>query len=255
MNAVNELIILYNKLENDDFYKNAVHQILKNIEDVPKLSTYDLAEKCYVSPTTIRRISTRLGYDSYSDFKMSVGMDLTEVQSNILFSYSEMEWQDGFIEKGVDYAIDTLMEIKCSVSDGMIMKAAQSLRRAEHVGFFMSVDTSLLRNLQMRLLLSGKDVTIAKSMEERHAYVDSLQPNTVILFVEMVARERAGDIDAYKKAKEKGASYIHITDRKEAVMVDDTDIHIGYKGSSFRRDFYGTETILACLSIAYSNCK
>lgn len=43
MHAVNELILLYNDLENDDFYKNAIAQVLKNLEAVPVVSSYELA--------------------------------------------------------------------------------------------------------------------------------------------------------------------------------------------------------------------
>lgn len=253
MHAVNELIMLYNKLDSDDFYKNAIYQILKNLEYVPKLSTYELAERCYVSSTTIRRISSRLGYDSYNDFKMSVGMDLKEVHANILFSYSEMEWSSEFVEKGIDYAIDTLMEVKKTISDEIIIKAAKCLDKAKHVALFMAIDSSLLRNLQMRLLLKGKDVCIAKTPTERRECARHILPQSVIVFVEMVSRISDEDIKTYHIAKEKGVTYIHITDKTEAQLVNDSDIYLGYNGSTFRRDFYGTETILACLCIAFSN--
>ena len=64
MNALSQLVILYNKQLGDDFYRSAIYQILKNIQDVPKLSSYRLAEKCFISEATLRRISQKVGYSS-----------------------------------------------------------------------------------------------------------------------------------------------------------------------------------------------
>ncbi len=252
MHAVNELILLYNDLENDDFYKNAIAQVLKNLEAVPVVSSYELAQMCYVSPATILRLSRRLGYESYSEFKMSVGMDLKEVRDNILFTYEELEWNKEFLNRGIDYVTETLQKVREDVADTAIMEAAKYFQEARHIAFFTGPGSPFLRNLQMRLTLSGKDVHVIKNAKDRERFIAGMKPETAVCVVEMVYTAKHASM--FKRLKAAEAKTIYIANRLLDSSLEDVDLYIGYRGSSFRRDGLGIETILAGISLAYTNC-
>lgn len=253
MHAINEMIILYNHLEKDDFYKNAIYQVLKNLDSIPLLSSYELAEKCFVSPATILRLSRKLGYESYTDFKLSVSMDLKEVRDNILFSFDELEWSSQYLGRGIDCVIKTLEQVRQDVPEDLITQAADALFEAEHVVFFTAVGSSFLRNLQMRLMISNKDVCIVKTVEEQKSYIAGIQPQTVIFMVEMRATEQKVYEEMYAAIRAENVKIIHVTNKLPGEASSYIDIHMGYKGSSFRRDGLGIETILAGIAIAYTN--
>ena len=59
MHALEGLQVYYNRSKEDDIYHNVVGIILKNIHKIRECTIYDLAEMCYVSPTTISRLSRK----------------------------------------------------------------------------------------------------------------------------------------------------------------------------------------------------
>ena len=50
--------------------------ILENINKIPEYNITDVAEMCFVSTATISRLCRKLNYESFSDFKMDVTMNL-----------------------------------------------------------------------------------------------------------------------------------------------------------------------------------
>mgnify|MGYP000246560215 FL=1 len=74
--AFYNLINFINTAKVDDVYANAAKKILENINKIPELNITDVAEMCFVSTATISRLCRKLNYESFSDFKMDVTMNL-----------------------------------------------------------------------------------------------------------------------------------------------------------------------------------
>ena len=74
--AFYNLINFINTANVDDVYANAAKKILENINKIPELNITDVAEMCFVSTATISRLCRKLNYESFSDFKMDVTMNL-----------------------------------------------------------------------------------------------------------------------------------------------------------------------------------
>ena len=70
------LINFINTSKVDDVYSNAAKMILENINKIPEYNITDVAEMCFVSTATISRLCRKLNYESFSDFKMDVTMNL-----------------------------------------------------------------------------------------------------------------------------------------------------------------------------------
>ena len=74
--AFYNLINFINTAKVDDVYANAAKKILENINKIPESNITDVAEMCFVSTATISRLCRKLNYESFSDFKMDVTMNL-----------------------------------------------------------------------------------------------------------------------------------------------------------------------------------
>ena len=70
------LINFINTSKVDDVYSNAAKMILENINKIPEYNITNVAEMCFVSTATISRLCRKLNYESFSDFKMDVTMNL-----------------------------------------------------------------------------------------------------------------------------------------------------------------------------------
>ena len=70
------LINFINTSKVNDVYSNAAKIILENINKIPAYNITDVAEMCFVSTATISRLCRKLNYESFSDFKMDVTMNL-----------------------------------------------------------------------------------------------------------------------------------------------------------------------------------
>lgn len=60
----------YKLNEND---QEICRYILKNIEEIPYLSSRELARRTYTNPTTLLRLSKKLGFENYNDLKINFG--------------------------------------------------------------------------------------------------------------------------------------------------------------------------------------
>lgn len=59
----------YKLNENDSFI---AEYILKHSEEIPLLSSHQLAKKTFTSPTAIIRFIKKIGFDNYNDFKLNI---------------------------------------------------------------------------------------------------------------------------------------------------------------------------------------
>ena len=74
--AFYNLINFINMTSIHDVYWGAAKTILKNIYKIPDSSITDVAKMCYVSTATISRLCRKLSYESFTDFKKDVTMNL-----------------------------------------------------------------------------------------------------------------------------------------------------------------------------------
>ena len=225
--------------------------MLKNLESVPVVSSYELAQMCYVSPATILRLSRRLGYESYSEFKMSVGMDLKEVRDNILFTYEELEWNKEFLNRGIDYVTETLQRVREDVADTAIMGGKVFSGGTAYCFFYRTWFSFFAKSANAPYLV-GQGCPCDKNAKDREQFIAGMKPETAVCVVEMVYTAKHASM--FKRLKAAGAKTIYIANRLPDSPLVAVDLYIGYRGSSFRRDGLGIETILAGISLAYTNC-
>ena len=72
MNVLQCLTELYNSQDIDSVYRKLALKILGNLDQMKRVTIYDIAELTNSSRTTVWRLVQKLGYDSFSDFRYAL---------------------------------------------------------------------------------------------------------------------------------------------------------------------------------------
>lgn len=72
MNVLQSLTELFNSQDTDSVYRILALKILSNLDQMKRVTIYDIAELTSSSRTTVWRLVQKLGYDSFSDFRYAL---------------------------------------------------------------------------------------------------------------------------------------------------------------------------------------
>ena len=72
MNVLQNLTELYNSQDIDSVYRDLALKILGNLDQMRRVTIYDIADLTNSSRTTIWRLVQKLGYESFSDFRYAL---------------------------------------------------------------------------------------------------------------------------------------------------------------------------------------
>ena len=72
MNVIQALTELYNSQSMESIYRELARQILENLDQMKRVTIYDIAELTSSSRTTVWRLVQKLGYRSFSDFRYAL---------------------------------------------------------------------------------------------------------------------------------------------------------------------------------------
>lgn len=84
-----------------EFFKNQLSAadlklanfILDNAEEIPTMTSNEIAESSQTSPATVVRFAKKLGYSKFSDFKIALSKD---VEKRVYNEYSNISFDDSF---------------------------------------------------------------------------------------------------------------------------------------------------------------
>ena len=72
MNVLQSLTELYNSQDIDSIYRELALKILGNLDQMRRVTIYDIADLTNSSRTTVWRLVQKLGYESFSDFRYAL---------------------------------------------------------------------------------------------------------------------------------------------------------------------------------------
>lgn len=256
MGAIGSLVYLYNKSSRDDFYRDAIYQILLHIWDVPRFSTYKMAEICYISPTTLRRISQRIGYESYADFKNAVSKDLYMSDRKFVVLPEESSWTENLLlntGKIICREIHEIMEVS---SDKEFQRALDLLQEAKRVYLFIDADTEAIRKLEISLVMNKVSVQLVRIEEEYEDLLD-VKPNHALAF--LISMRTFSDnvkiADRISKLRNKGISVLYIGEKIQQLTQGKAFVQLPIRGTSLMIKNFILEMIISSIVIGYRNRK
>lgn len=186
-----------------------VEYILKNKEESVTLSIQYLAMKLYTVPNTITRLSKKLGYDGYSQMKISLKEEIQQ----------EAEPSEDSLTFNINKTIDLIDQDKLA----LITKMIQEVRR---VLFFAVGDTAPFCEMMVKnLKVVGKHAEYYYHRHEMLHEVKHLETIDV-LFLISLSGETPQVLDIAELAKQRGVRLISLTHFNQNSLQQMADVNL-----------------------------
>ena len=207
MNVLQCLTELYNSQDIDSIYKELALKILGNLDQMKRITIYDIAELTNSSRTTVWRLVQKLGYDSFSDFRYA----LQSAASQYVY-YNRMVEQRKTIsgEKLIRTLSEQLLEandvLTQMVSEKEIDELTDEISDASKVHFYLPFRTAFIYSFQQNLWVGGKDSEYRCLIPDMLSTTRYLNDNSIVLISSIEHAETQDMTKVFEAIKEKGST-------------------------------------------------
>ena len=207
MNVLQCLTELYNSQDIDSIYKELALKILGNLDEMKRITIYDIAELTNSSRTTVWRLVQKLGYDSFSDFRYA----LQSAASQYVY-YNRMVEQRKTIsgEKLIRTLSEQLLEANDVftqlVTEKEIDELTDEISDASKVHFYLPFRTAFVYSFQQNLWVGGKDSEYRCLIPDMLSTTRYLNDNSIVFISSIEHAETQDMTKVFETIKEKGST-------------------------------------------------
>jgi DNA-binding MurR/RpiR family transcriptional regulator len=252
MNALEVIVSYYNQSPQYDIYHEVVGHLLNNLTEVEEATIYDMAAMCFVSTTTISRLSKKFGYKSYIEFKMA----LAEVIKN--YTYHNRYFPMNAISKDNDIYTTysktmqrQIVEFQKEVKNIDVLQIVRDLHKHRKVNFYLYNSSSYAAFFQMNLLISGVESIVVVDPMRQIADAKTLDEGCAVIIDLPDLRESINTRNIIKIAKEKKALIVLLTNSVNTDFIEYADYCYKFEGMNTILDGYKMDMFLNVLSMEY----
>ena len=207
MNVLQSLTELYNSQEIDSVYRELAKEILGNLDQMRRVTIYDIAELTNSSRTTVWRLIRKLGYESFSDFRYA----LQSASSQYVY-YNRMVEQRKNIT-GEKLLTDLSGQLSDAnriltelVSEKEIDELTDEISDASKVHFYLPFRTSFVYSFQQNLWVDGKNTEYQCLIPDMLSATKYLDENSITLLSTIEYAETQDMTSVFETVKEKGST-------------------------------------------------
>jgi DNA-binding MurR/RpiR family transcriptional regulator len=233
--------------------------ILKNVNDIPYMSIYQLAEACHTSPATITRFCRKFENITYKELKeyarTYIEFNYTEVDFQKLASKIDLDQVDQYFEK----LQSSLNETKQLIHAKDILEVANQIHVAKKVSFFgVTFSHVLARNAQFKLLRLGKYATSYSNHENQVQEAESMTSEDLAIIFSFSGQTRF-IVQLVKVLKKRGIPTVAITGNVDSFLAKNVTKIIPVskqKISSYKSPILeevNMQSVLNTIYLVYSN--
>lgn len=207
--------------------KQVADFVLNNASEALYLSITSMAEACDVSEATISRFCQRLGYNSFSDFKLSLAMSRDDSRK------SRIEERMSFEPKSVDYmsfssevreSYRTALEVAAlQLTESSLEAAVDLIDKAKRVFCFgQGGNTVIAQEAQIIFMPATPKFVWIHDTHMQAMTAAQLEEDDVILFFSYsgATRDVVDTLEAAKESKGKVILVTHFTQSPGAALSD-----------------------------------
>ena len=249
MNIIDDLLGFYNATPPGDIYHDAIGHLMDNLTHIRSATIYQMADMCYVSPSTISRLCRRLGCDNFGAFKDEI--------LHVLDHYDDYN-------RIVPTSMITPQKDECDILLDTVEAAAAELRQmdrhiyeeladvihaAKLVGIYSYGNASSTITLQNVLIVGGQKV---RPHNSRSHFSDTAQfkKGSVVIFEYPYFKATEYLTQALKECKKNQATTILITTHAPEVLRPYCDYFSNFDGcqtimDNYKRDFFFDMIVMA----------
>ncbi|MGL4798461.1 MAG: MurR/RpiR family transcriptional regulator [Cellulosilyticaceae bacterium] len=213
MKPVHVRLKAYYKMTND-VEQNLINYILKNAEEVVKMSIHDLAKETYTSAATIVRFCRKLDFEGFKEFKKSLMIELTMQNKVGKVAEQEITSEDG-IEELIDKIIYKHMmsiEETKTLMEPMVFDQCISLMEEARTIYLFAIGSSFLvaKDLQQKLMRINKPCVCFEDLHMQYLQARNMAAEDLAIFISY-SGETKEIIHCAERLQQSGATTISIS--------------------------------------------
>ncbi|MBL1230495.1 MurR/RpiR family transcriptional regulator [Enterococcus sp. BWB1-3] len=214
-----KLVEMYQKLSDGE--RELLNALNEELEIIPTSSIQKLAEKKFVSVTSLHRTIKKIGFQGYSDFKYQIANELAQ---------SEMETKEplAFSEKLIDEMVCTL-----KINQEKLEKIGQQIAQTTDLYCFGTGwrQKQILDNFANDLLYYRKQIKMLRTAEDLLISTHHMTKKSLVIIASIYGKTD-NYIEALKNCKAKNVAIISITLDQENNLSEEATHSLFFKDSS-----------------------
>ena len=207
MNVIQSLTELYNSQDMDSIYRELALKILGNLNQMRRITIYDIAELTNSSRTTVWRLVQKLGYESFSDFRYALQSAASQyVYYNRMVEQTKATSVENLVRdlSGQLKNVNDLIAKKLSSVE--IDELADEIYHASKVHFYLPFRTSFIYSFQQNLWIDGKDSEYQCLIPKMLEATRYLNESSIVLISSIEHAETQDMTKVFETIKEKGST-------------------------------------------------
>lgn len=174
--------------------KRIADYILENLTTIPAINVADLAKNTYTSHSSVIRLSQKMGYEGFRDFRVAV----SEIAHSDMYRSNPVDANFPFLpqdstkeiaKKIADLTINTVQRTYAQLDEKILDEAADLLANTERIFLFAQGDSQIrARSFQNKLVKINKFLIIADEYADEDWNAASLTSRDCAIFITYRAR-------------------------------------------------------------------
>lgn len=200
--------------------------VLQSPQEVTRMTVKELADTCTTVPSAVIRFCKTMGFDGFSEFKISLARELGAKQESTslqLPAFSADDSPKEIFQKVFGSGIRTLEDTLRMIDFSQVETISRLLANADRI-FIFGIGTSsvIAIDAQYRFTQMGLRATACTDILFMNVTAVNMKKGDVMLAVSHSGRTRAV-VDAMRHAKDAGATTVAITSFSGSPLAKESD--------------------------------
>ena len=223
MNVLQSLTELYNSQDIDSVYRDLALKILGNLDQMRRVTIYDIADLTNSSRTTVWRLVQKLGYESFSDFRYALQSAASQyVYYNRMIEQRKTASGEALL-KGLSRQLsDANTLLTQLVTAEEIDELTDEIAASSKVHFYIPFRTSFIYSFQQNLWIDGKNSEYQCLLPQMLSATRYLDDRSITLISTIEHAETQDMTRIFESVKETGST-IWLTGNAESRYADYAD--------------------------------
>ena len=254
MNAIHDLINLYNSTQAGETYHEIAETLLKNMKSFRTQSIDRVAEACHASAATLSRFARSLGYGSFSEFRANLiaSYDNYPFLNHAMPLNRELMERLPFVQAYFSTLRAVIGQLEVSLTPGHIDQITSFVHQFGTVCFYADqIRDFPMIQFQYDLIMSGKRTVFLHRYEQQLEHAKTLDADALVIISLPNSPDSALRIGILREAKKNGAGIVLIKPRNSAMGQPFADFSIEFEDTRTAIDGYVYNIIISLLTMHY----
>lgn len=207
--------------------KKIADYILKNSNEIIKMSVDDLSRKSETAKSAIIRCCKSLGFSGYSELKISLAVELSKNKelNYVPYIYPEDNASD-ILDKVFSANVKTLHDTAERIDRNILQQVVDLLARSKMIYVYgIGTSAAIVNDFQYRLMQMGFNAICYTDVPSMKISTMNIKAGDVAIGISNSGRT-AATVDAMRLAKKSGAATVCITSYHDSLIVKESDYPI-----------------------------